>query len=68
MLTPPLSLLQVLTYGARKAPAELVAQIAAVTADDLSRVAGTVLKSPPSIAVYGDTTSVPRYDIIAKQF
>jgi len=59
---------QVLTYGARKAPAELVSQIAAVTADDIARVAGAVLKTPPSVAVYGDTTSVPRYDLIAKQF
>jgi len=59
---------QVLTYGARKEPAELVAQIAAVTAADISRVASSILKSTPSVAVYGDTTCVPRYDLIAKQF
>jgi len=27
-----------------------------------------MLKTPPSIAVYGDTTAVPRYDLVAKQF
>ena len=29
-------------------------------------VASALLKSPPSVVVYGDTTSVPRYDLIAK--
>jgi len=59
---------QVLTYGARTPPEELVAQIEAVTAADLVGVAQTMLKTPPSVAVYGDTTSVPRYDQIAAQF
>jgi len=59
---------QVLTYGARTAPEELVAQIEAVTAADLNAVAAEMLKTPPSIVVYGDTTSVPRYDVIARQF
>jgi len=59
---------QVLTYGARTEPMELVAQIDAVTSGDLKDVAGKLLKSAPSIAVYGDTTSVPRYDQIAAQF
>ena len=57
---------QVLTYGARTAPAELVAQISAVTSDDIGRVASSLLKSPPSVVVVGDTTSVPRYDQVAK--
>jgi len=56
---------QVLSYGARTEPGELVAQIEAVTAADLKAVATTLLKSPPSVVVYGDTTSVPRYDLIA---
>merc|ERR1712137_811878 len=56
---------QVLTYGARTPPEELVAQIDAVTAADLINVSKALLKTPPSIAVYGDTTSVPRYDQIA---
>jgi len=59
---------QVLTYGKRNSPEELVAQIDAVTAADLNAVASKLLKSPPSVVVYGDTTSVPRYDMIAKQF
>lgn len=59
---------QVLTYGARTDPAELVAQIEAVTAADLNAAAAAMLKTPPSVVVYGDTTSVPRYDLIAKQF
>lgn len=59
---------QVLTYGARTDPAELAKQIDAVTAADLNKVASTLLKSPPSVVVHGDTTAVPRYDVIAKQF
>ena len=45
---------------------ELVAQISAVTSDDIGRVASSLLKSPPSVVVVGDTTSVPRYDQVAK--
>ena len=67
MLWPP-PLTQVLTYGARTAPETLVAQIEAVTAADLNAVAAKMLKTPPSLVVYGDTTSVPRYDVISKQF
>ena len=57
---------QMLTYGARTEPEALVKQIEAVTAADLTKVATKLLKSPPSIVVVGDTTAVPRYDIIAK--
>lgn len=39
-----------------------------VTSADLASLAKKVLSSPPSIAVYGDTTCVPRYDLIVKQF
>jgi len=59
---------QVLTYGARTPPSELAAQIDSVTAADLNKVATKLLKTEPSIVVYGDSTSVPRYDQIAKQF
>ena len=59
---------QALVYGARVPPEQLVKEIAAVTAADLTAVVKTMLKTPPSVAVYGDTTSVPRYDLIAKQF
>ena len=57
---------QVLTYGARTEPEALVKQIEAVTAADLTKVATKLLKSPPSVVVVGDTTAVPRYDLIAK--
>jgi len=59
---------QVLTYGDRTPAEALVAQIEAVTAADLNSVAAAMLKSAPSVVVYGDTTAVPRYDLIAKQF
>jgi processing peptidase subunit alpha len=59
---------QALTYGARTPPEELVAQIDAVTAEDVLGVAKAMLKTPPSVAVYGDVSSVPRYDQIAKFF
>ena len=59
---------QVMVYGARESPESLVKQIEAVTSEDLKTVASAMLKTPPSVAVYGDTTCVPRYDLIAKQF
>jgi len=59
---------QVLVYGERESPESLVAQIDAVTSADLTAVAGAMLKTPPSVVVHGDTTCVPRYDLIAKQF
>mmetsp|Transcript_28279 Transcript_28279/g.84387 ORF Transcript_28279/g.84387 Transcript_28279/m.84387 type:complete len:476 (-) Transcript_28279:214-1641(-) len=59
---------QLLTYGAHTPPLELVDRIDKVTAADLANVTKKITSSPPSVAVYGDTTSVPRYDLIAKQF
>jgi len=59
---------QVLSYGAYTPAAELVVKIDKVTAADLAAVAKKVTSTPPSITVYGDTTSVPRYELIAKQF
>lgn len=59
---------QVLTYGARTPASDLVQQIESVTAADLSKVASNLLKTPPSIVFYGDTTCVPRYDVISRQF
>ena len=49
-------------------PEQLVKEIGAVSAADLKKLVTTMLKTPPAVAVYGDTTSVPRYDLIAKQF
>ena len=59
---------QVLSYGARTPAEDLVAQINAVTEADLAKTAQALLASPPSVAVYGDTTSLPRYDVIARHF
>lgn len=59
---------QTLVYGGRVPPEKLVSQIAAVTTAELTSLASNLLKTPPSVAVHGDTTSVPRYDLIAKQF
>lgn len=57
---------QVATYGSRTAPDDLCKQIDAVTPEKLSTVAKRILKSPPTVVVYGDVTAVPRYDLIAK--
>jgi processing peptidase subunit alpha len=59
---------QLLTYGKVAAPAEWIAKINAVTAADLQRVAGTLLKSPLSFACSGDSTYVPTYQEIQGQF
>jgi processing peptidase subunit alpha len=57
---------QVATYGKRSEPAELCKQIDAVTPAKLSQVAKRIVKSQPTVVVYGDVTAVPRYDLIAK--
>lgn len=57
---------QVATYGKRISADELCAQIDAVTPEKLSQVASRIVKSPPTVVVYGDITAVPRYDLIAK--
>jgi processing peptidase subunit alpha len=59
---------QVLTYGARTPPEILVQQIDAVTTAELRNVVANMIKTPPSIAVLGDPTAVPRYDLIAQRF
>lgn len=57
---------QVATYGKRVSADELCAQIDTVTAAKLAQVAARIVKSPPTVVVYGDITAVPRYDLIAK--
>jgi processing peptidase subunit alpha len=57
---------QVATYGQHTGPRQLAAQIEAVTPAKLSEVARRILKSAPTVVAYGDTTAVPRYDLIAK--
>merc|ERR1719240_702528 len=59
---------QALVYGERTPPEVLVKQISSVTNSTVNSCASAILAKPPAVTVYGDTTSVPRYDLIAKQF
>ena len=59
---------QVLTYGHRKEATEFVEAIKAVTAADVAAIASKMLKSPPTVASYGATDAVPRYDAICRMF
>lgn len=58
---------QVISSGAYTPPLDLVAQIEAVTAPQLLEVAKRIVSSAPSVVVVGDTTCVPRYDVVAKK-
>eukprot|EP00191_Tetraselmis_sp_GSL018_P009543 CAMPEP_0177603776 /NCGR_PEP_ID=MMETSP0419_2-20121207/15720_1 /TAXON_ID=582737 /ORGANISM="Tetraselmis sp., Strain GSL018" /LENGTH=483 /DNA_ID=CAMNT_0019097625 /DNA_START=116 /DNA_END=1567 /DNA_ORIENTATION=+ len=59
---------QVLTYGHRKSAAEFVEAIRNVTVADLQRTMSKILKTPPTVAVHGNTRGVPRYDDICNMF
>lgn len=59
---------QMLTFGKVTSAKELAAQIDAVTAEDLQRVAQAMLKTKPSLSAHGDLTNLPRYDEIAARF
>lgn len=59
---------QLLTYGKVQPASEICAQIQAVSAADLQRVAGEMLKTQVSVAAYGDLSYLPRYDTISSMF
>jgi processing peptidase subunit alpha len=59
---------QVLVYGKREDPAALCARIDAVTPAQVQQAAGSMLTSPVSVAAFGDVSSVPDYETIAKKF
>lgn len=59
---------QVQTYGKVKTPEEISALIDSVSAQDLQRVATKMISQPLTVAAMGDTTLVPRYDLIQKLF
>jgi len=59
---------QVITYGKVQTAADISAQIDAVTAEDIARVAKDMLKTPVTIAAAGDLTSLPRYEQIQRAF
>lgn len=54
--------------GKRVPPAELCRQVDAMTADDLQRVAGDLINTQLTLAAYGDTTKLPKYDVISTYF
>ena len=58
---------QMLSNGAHTSPLELAARIDAIESKDLLEVAGRIISSTPSIVVVGDTTCVPRHDLIASK-
>lgn len=39
-----------------------------MTADDLQRVAGDLINTQLTLAAYGDTTKLPKYDVISTYF
>lgn len=47
---------------------EFIDEIKAVSPKDIASAATKLLKSPPSLAVVGDTANVPRYDLVAQRF
>lgn len=59
---------QILTYGHVKSPADICASIDTVTGADIQRVASDMLKTPVSVAAYGDLSYLPRYDTISRAF
>jgi len=56
---------QVLCYGKRLSAAEVCSQIDAVSAADIQAVATKMVGSPLTYAAYGETHSLPRYDMIS---
>lgn len=59
---------QLITFGEVQTAEQLCARIEAVTAADVQRVGSSMIKTPLSVAVYGDQSFVPRFDDISKRF
>jgi processing peptidase subunit alpha len=59
---------QVLTYGARKAPAEFVAEVEKLTVADLAAAVAKLLKTPPTFVASGELGALPRAAELAKRF
>lgn len=59
---------QTIAYDKFESASEVCAKIAAVTADDIKRVAATMMKTAPSVAVCGNLSHAPRYDDISRHF
>ena len=59
---------QILTYGERKAPAEFIAQVNALTVADVAAVAKKCVASTPTLCMVGDLSSAPRYETLKAMF
>jgi processing peptidase subunit alpha len=59
---------QLVTYGKISTPKELCDKINAVSVTDIQRVASKMMKTPVSVATYGNTSFTPRYDDISRRF
>jgi len=59
---------QILTYGERKAPAEFIAEVKALTAADVAAVAAQCLKSNPTLCMVGDLSTAPRFEQLKAMF
>lgn len=59
---------QQMAYGKHYTLAETMKEIESITLKDVSAAATEMLKSPLTMASYGDLAYVPRYEEVAKQF
>ena len=59
---------QMVGIGKRIPPDELCAKIAAVSQQDIQRVAQKAVKSPPAFAAYGDCSHLPEYHLVKEFF
>ena len=59
---------QILTYGERKAPAEFIAQVNALTVADVAAVAKKCVASKPTLCMVGDLSAAPRYEALKAMF
>ena len=59
---------QILTYGHRKPISDFISEIEAVKAADIKAAVSKLLKSPPTLASFGDIANIPRYELVAKRF
>ena len=59
---------QMLTYKYRKSAADFIAEVRAVSAQDVQKVASDLLASAPTVAMTGELHAAPRYEDIKAMF
>ncbi|GAQ89643.1 mitochondrial processing peptidase alpha subunit [Klebsormidium nitens] len=59
---------QILTYGKRLPAPDFLKEIEALTMKDIQNLATKMLKTPPTVAAWGDVVHVPRLDQVASRF